>query len=335
MSTTTARRAADHDGHRITVSADDGTPIAVRTFGADDAQLTVVFAHGHCLRAESWSFLRDQLSRQWGMAAGEAGGAGKYSSSDIRMVFYDHRGHGESGVAHPSTYTIEQLGHDLDAVLRSVVPTGPIILIGHSMGAMVTLAYARLFPATIGTRVVGVGLIAGAANGITEVGLGRFLNRRAVNSLQLAVLRAPRFMQASKRLSSRIFEPIAREANMGTRRTNPRVVAVAAAMMNDTPLLTMSSFLASLMTFDETAALHHLGGIPALVLAGSADIVVPFAHSVVLASQLAGSELVRLEGAGHSVHLERAEEVALSIVALVDRAITAMHGHGPEYATAS
>ncbi|MEV6138608.1 alpha/beta hydrolase [Nocardia sp. NPDC051990] len=364
MSTTTARRAADYDGHRITVSADDGTPISVRTFGADDAHLTVVFVHGHCLRAESWSFLRDQLLRHWGEVVGGADGVGQYSgevvggadgvgqysgkvvggtdgasnhsgSADVRMVFYDHRGHGESGIAHPSTYTIDQLGHDLDAVLRSVVPTGPIILIGHSMGAMVTIAYSRLFPATIGTRVVGVGLIAGAANGITEVGLGRFLNRRAVNSLQVAVLRAPRFMQASKRLSRRIFEPIAREANMGTKRTNPRMVAVAAAMMNDTPLLTMSSFLASLMSFDESASLRRLGSIPALVLAGSADIVVPFAHSVVLASQLAGSELVRLEGAGHSVHLERAEEVAQSIVALVDRVIAAMHGHDPGYATAS
>ncbi|MFI6363041.1 alpha/beta fold hydrolase [Nocardia sp. NPDC050630] len=332
MSTTTARRAADHDGHRITVSADDGTPIAVRTFGADDAQLTVVFAHGHCLRTESWSFLRDQLQRHWGTATG---GAGEYSGSDVRMVFYDHRGHGESGVAHPSTYTIDQLGHDLDAVLRSVVPTGPIVLIGHSMGAMVTLAYSRLFPATIGTRVVGLCLIAGAANGITEVGLGRFLNRRAVNSLQFAVLRAPRLMQASKRLSRRILEPITREANMGTRRTNPRMVAVAAAMMNDTPLLTMSSFLTSMIAFDESASLQQLGSIPALVLAGSADIVVPFAHSVVLASQLAGSQLVRLEGAGHSVHLERAEEVASSIVALVDRVIGAIDGHGPGYATAS
>ncbi|MGY4098189.1 alpha/beta fold hydrolase [Nocardia sp. R16R-3T] len=364
MSTTIAHRAADHDGHRITVSADDGTPIAVRTFGSDNARLTVVFVHGHCLRAQSWSFLRDQLLRHWGTVVGEADGAGKHSatvlgepdgvgmysatvvgevvgtgkfsgSADVRMVFYDHRGHGESGVAHPSTYTIDHLAHDLDAVLRSVAPTGPIILIGHSMGAMVTLAYSRLFPATIGTRVVGVGLIAGAANGITEVGLGRFLNRHAVNSLQVAALRAPRFMRASKRLSRRIFEPIAREANMGTKRTNPRMVAVAAAMMNDTPLLTMSSFLISLMTFDETASLRRLGNIPALILAGSADIVVPFAHSVVLASQLAGAELVRLEGAGHSVHLERAEEVAVSIVALVDRVVAAMHGQGPGYATAS
>ncbi|QIS16794.1 alpha/beta fold hydrolase [Nocardia arthritidis] len=318
MSSPIARRAADFDGHRSTVSADDGVPISVRTFGATDASRTVVFVHGHCLRTESWTFLRDQLLRQWG--------------DDTRMVFYDHRGHGESGVAHPSTYTIDQLAGDLDTVLRAIAPTGPIILVGHSMGAMVVLAYARLFPAAVGTRIAGVALIAGAANGLTEVGLGRFLNRYAVHSLQLAVTRAPRVMQASKRLSRKIFEPIMREATFGTRKVSPRMIAVATAMLNETPLLTMSSFLASLRAFDETATLHRLGAIPALVLAGSADIVVPFAHSVVLASQLTGAELVRIEGAGHSVILERAEEVALSIVALVDRALTTLAG--PEYAAA-
>ncbi|MFB8276278.1 alpha/beta fold hydrolase [Nocardia colli] len=320
MSTTIARCAADYDGHRVTVSAEDGIPISVRTFGTEAASLTVVFVHGHCLRTESWSFLRDQLLRQWG--------------AETRMVFYDHRGHGESGQADPSTYTIDQLGRDLDTVLRTVAPTGPVILVGHSMGAMVVLAYSRLFPETIGTRVVGVGLIAGAANGLTEVGLGRFLKRRAVNSLQVAVVRAPRVMQGSKRMSRRIFEPIMRAANSGTRRVNPRMVAVATAMLNDTPLLTMSSFLASLITFDETATLHRLGGIPALVLAGTADIVVPFTHSVVLASQLAGSRLVPLEGAGHSVIFERAEEVALSIVGWVDQVVTGLRGQGPEYAVA-
>jgi pimeloyl-ACP methyl ester carboxylesterase len=302
------------------VTADDGVPISVRTFGAYSAALTVVFVHGHCLRTQSWSYLRDQLLRHWG--------------PDIRMVFYDHRGHGESGHADPSTYTIDQLGHDLDAVLRTIAPTGPIVLIGHSMGAMVTLAYARLFPSAIGARVVGLGLIAGAANGITQVGLGRFLHRYAVSSLQVAVLRAPRVMRVSKRVTRRIFEPIVREARFGARKVNPRMAAVATAMLNDTPLLTMAGFLTSLITFDETATLHRLGDIPALVLAGSADIVVPYAHSVVLASQLAGSELVRLDGAGHSVILERAEEVALSIVALVDRVGAALTARGQEYAAA-
>ncbi|NEW38451.1 alpha/beta hydrolase [Nocardia cyriacigeorgica] len=321
MSTMTRpRRAADYDGHRLTVSTDDGVPLAVRTFGSDDAPLTVVFAHGHCLRTESWSFLREHLLRQWGEAT--------------RMVFYDHRGHGESGAGDHATYTIEQLGRDLDTVLRTVAPRGPVVLVGHSMGAMVVLAYSRLFPEAIGTRVVGVGLISGAANGLTEVGLGRLLNRHAVNSLHFAVRRAPRLLQASKSLSRRILEPILREANFGTRKVNPRLVALATAMLNETSLLTMAGFLASLMAFDETAVLHRLGAIPALVLAGTADIMVPFTHSVVLASQLSSSELVRLEGAGHSVILERSEEVAASVAGLVERAFTAARGHSRDYAVA-
>ncbi|MBB5913870.1 pimeloyl-ACP methyl ester carboxylesterase [Nocardia transvalensis] len=309
---TIACRAADHDGHRVTVCADDGTPLAARVFGSPSAPLTVVFVHGHCLRTESWAFLREQLRRQWG--------------EGTRMVFYDHRGHGESGAADPSTYTIDQLGHDLDAVLRTAAPAGPVVLIGHSMGAMVVLAYARLFPAAIGTRVIGIGLLAGAAGSLNSVGLARFLHRRAVSSLQAAVRRAPRAMQASKRLSRRIFEPMVRDASFGTLRVSPRMVAVATAMLNDTPLLTMACFLDSLIRFDETATLRLLADLPTLVLAGSADIMIPFAHSVVLASQLGGAELVRLDGAGHSVILERADEVAAAVAALVERALGATSG---------
>lgn len=305
---TIAFPTADQGGRHVTVCADDGTPLAVRTFGPDDASLTVVFVHGHCLRADSWSFLREHLLPHW--------------DSSIRMVFYDHRGHGESGAADPSTYTIDQLGHDLDSVLRVVAPTGPVVLVGHSMGAMVVLAYARLHPAAIGTRITGIGLLAAAAGGITSVGLARVLHRRAVTSFGVAVRRAPRVMQASKRFGRRIMEPIMREAGFGTRTVSPRMVAVATAMLNDTPLLTMASFLDSLIRFDETATLALLSDLPALVLAGSADIMIPFAHSVVLASQLSAAELVRLDGAGHSVVLERTEEVASAILALVDRART-------------
>ncbi|WP_363190892.1 alpha/beta fold hydrolase [Nocardia seriolae] len=163
-----------------------------------------------------------------------------------------------------------------------------------------------------------------------------------MSSLRAAVRKAPRAMQASKHLSRRVFEPIMRDATLGTRKVSPRMLAVATAMLNDTSLLTMASFLESLMRFDESATLHRLGMIPVLVLAGSADIMIPFAHSVVLASQVDDAELVRLDGAGHSVILERAEEVAAAVVALVARAIGAARGQdpdcgpdcGPEYAIA-
>ncbi|MEV6770776.1 alpha/beta hydrolase [Nocardia sp. NPDC051030] len=310
------RSAAEYDGHHFTVAADDGVPIAVHEYGIRGTGVTLIFVHGHCLHTESWALLRTELHGHW--------------PADTHMVFYDHRGHGGSGAADPATYTIDQLALDLDTVLRTVAPSGPIVLVGHSMGAMTILAYARLFPESIGTRIIGVGLLAGAASSVTRVGLGRLLNGPAVTSLQVAMRRAPRAMQASKHLSRRIFEPMMREAALGTRRVNPRVAAIATAMLNETPLLTMSAFLDSLIHFDEMASLHRLGAIPALVLAGSADIVIPFAHSVVLASQLDDVELVRLDGAGHSVIMERAEEVASAIAALLDRAVRAMRCRDPE-----
>lgn len=310
MSTTrfaTARgtTAADIDGHRITVSADDGVPLAVREFGRPDAPLTVVFVHGHCLRTDSWTYLRSHLTQTWG--------------TEVRMVFYDHRGHGESGEAPYDTYNLDQLGSDLSAVLRAVVPTGPIVLVGHSMGAMTALVYARQNPAEIGTRIVGVGLIASAASRLTEAGIGRWLRRPAVAALRGAVKWAPGVMHASKRMSRSVCEPIVRNAGFGNRKVSPRMVAVAAAMLNETSVVTMSGFLESFIGFDESETLSILEQIPALILGGSADVVTPFEHSIAIASRLPGSMLVCLEGAGHGVILDQAAEVASSITSLVER----------------
>ena len=40
------------------------------------------------------------------------------------MVFYDQRGHGQSAEASPDTYTVEQLGKDLETVLAVTAPRG-------------------------------------------------------------------------------------------------------------------------------------------------------------------------------------------------------------------
>ena len=306
MSDARAATAVDRfDGRRTTVCAEDGVPLAVQEFGRPDASMTVVFVHGHCLRAASWDYLRDHLEREWG--------------GDIRTVFYDQRGHGGSGAAPAQTYTIDQLGRDLDAILRAVVPTGPIVLVGHSMGAMTAMAYARQNPDSIGNRIVGIGMLATAASRISEAGLGRCLRRPAVSALQVAVRRAPGIMTASKRLSRSICEPIVQNAAFGTRKVSPRVVAFAAAMLNDTSIVTMTTFLSAFMEFDESATLATLARIPALVLGGSADLMTPFEHSVAIASHLPGADLVCLDGAGHGVILDRAEDVARSIVSLVAR----------------
>ena len=78
------------------VTTPDGVDLAVREVGPEDARLTVVFAHGFCLRMGAFHFQRARLAEQWG--------------PQVRMVFYDHRGHGQSAEASPDSYTVTHLG---------------------------------------------------------------------------------------------------------------------------------------------------------------------------------------------------------------------------------
>lgn len=288
---------------RSTVVTDDGTALAVYEVGARDASMTVVFAHGHCLAKESWFDVRDHLRQTWG--------------EDVHMVFYDHRGHGASAAADTDSYTIDQLGRDLGAIVRTTVPTGRYVLVGHSMGGMTIMSYVRQHLGELGGRLVGVGLVATAAHGIADEGLGACLAHPVVSMFRSAVQRTPRIMSTSKRLSRGICAPIVRAAGCGSRRVSPRVVALASAMLNDTSVVTMAGFLGSLHEFDESKSLSALAVVPTMVLCGSDDLMTPPRHSRSIADALPAARLVTVEKAGHMVILERAAEVADAIVVMV------------------
>lgn len=80
------------------------------------------------------------------------------------MVTWDQRGHEGSTLAggryRARGLSIRRLARDLDTVLQSVAPEGPVVLAGHSMGGMTVMAYAGLHPATVTQRVRGVALVA-------------------------------------------------------------------------------------------------------------------------------------------------------------------------------
>ncbi|WP_278263648.1 alpha/beta hydrolase [Nocardia sp. AG03] len=290
---------------RVTVSTDDGVELAVREYGRRAAEVTIVLIHGHCLRSESWTDVRDVLLRD---------------NPDARVVCYDHRGHGSSAASDGRSYHLEQLGADLREVLDAVAPTGPVVLVGHSMGGMTVLTYLDQHRDEIGTRVVGVGLIATAANGLADAGFGRLLRHPIVAGFQAAVRRAPRLMQRVKRVACTVFAPVVRAAEFGDRQVSPRVLALAYAMHNETPIVTMASFLSAFMTYDRTDVLPALSAIPTLILSGTADLMTPPSHSVAMAAAVDYADFVLIEGAGHSVILEQPTRVAEAITRLADRA---------------
>lgn len=127
-------------------------------------------------------------------------------------------------------------------------------------------------------------------------------------------------MQRAKRVACKIFAPVIRIAEFGDRQVSPHVLALAYAMHNETPIVTMASFLSSFMTYDRTDVLPVLSKIPTLILCGSADLMTPPSHSVAMAAAIDYADLVMVEGAGHSVILEQPVEVAEGIGRLLARA---------------
>ena len=295
------------DGDRsYLVTTPDGVDLAVREVGPTDAPLTVVFAHGFCLRMGAFHFQRIRLSEEWG--------------SDVRMIFYDQRGHGRSDEASPETYTLTQLGKDLETVLQVIAPRGSIVLVGHSMGGMTVLAHARQFPQHYGSRITGAALISSAAEGVAESPLGEILNNPALEAVLRAARSAPKLVQRGRTAARSVIGPILRAASYSDMRVSPSIVAFSQQMMLDTPVPTMVEFLHALQVHDETAALPTLAKIPTLIVCGDRDLVTPAKYSRKMAEALPESELVIVARAGHLVLLDKPASVNDGLVRLVKHA---------------
>lgn len=288
------------------VTTPDGVDLAVREVGPEHAPLTVVFAHGYCLRMGAFYFQRARLAEQWG--------------PQVRMVFYDHRGHGQSAEASPDTYTVEQLGKDLETVLAVTAPKGPVVLVGHSMGGMTVLSHARQYPQRYPTRIVGAALISSAAEGVARSPLGEILKNPALEAARFAVRHAPKTVHRGRGAAKSIIGPILRAASYGDEKVSPSVVAFSEKMMHGTPIATLVGFLHALEVHDEDAGLRTLAKVPTLIACGAHDLITPVEHSEAMAAALPKSELVIVGGAGHLVQLEQPEAIDDALVRLVERA---------------
>lgn len=289
-----------------TVAADDGVPLTVEEVGPEDAALTVVFVHGYCLAMESWHFQRQ------GLAAVD---------DDVRLVFYDQRGHGRSGAGRGSACTIDQLGRDLQTVLRTVVPDGPVVLVGHSMGGMTVMALARQWPELFDTHVAGVALLSTAADGLSLKRIGMGAGNPLVQGLRQLSRVRPELLALGRVPVDALMSPVVRAMSYGNRHLSPAVARYSEAMIAGTPVKTILDFLPTLSAHDELAALPAIAGRPVLVLCGDTDRLTPLRHTRVIADVLTEADLVVAHGAGHLVQLEQPELVNVALSRLLQRSV--------------
>jgi pimeloyl-ACP methyl ester carboxylesterase len=283
--------------------------LAVRESGPDDAELTLVFAHGYTVTSQCWAAQVRDLSRD------ERRGG-------LRIVLYDQRGHGASESGDAASHTLEQLGADLAAVLTQRVPRGPVVLVGHSMGGMTIMALAQQQPELFGSNVVGVGLIGTSSGGMAQVTLGLPAAFAVIPEkvMPLAPRAAPLNRRAERfravdsdfvRLMNRFvaFRPDASGAEL----------AAMSQMQAPMSLETMASFMPTFAVHDRTGMLAPLKKVPTLILVGERDVLTPPSHSRVIADALPDARFVEVPGAGHMVMMEAPDVVTAELRRLIDR----------------
>jgi pimeloyl-ACP methyl ester carboxylesterase len=258
------------------VTVRDGVRLSVRDHAPRHAEATVVLLHGLCLEKGSWEGQIRHLTRQWG--------------DRIRIISYDHRGHGRSDSASKRTYTVAQLAEDLADVLTDLRVTGPLTLAGHSMGGMVALAYLGRPAADRPVEPQGLVLAATAAGRLAERGIARLLASPATDMLCGLAALAPQ--RAIRLLTKPVCATLALQVGGHARSTLAALFANALAAT--TSLDSAVGFLPSLRSYDQTST---LGSVRAqtIILSGGADVLTPPSHS----HDMAGHML--LQEAAHAV----------------------------------
>jgi len=256
---------------------------------------TLVFVHGYALNLDCWHFQRQHFR-------------GKR-----RMVFYDQRSHGRSDRSPRQQANVDQLGRDLKVVIDELVPAGPIVLIGHSMGGMTIMALAEQHPEMFGDRVVGAALLSTAAGGlrphhIISSRIPDAIGGSVGNRLIAGLARAPELVDSARRRGSNIGFVVTDRFAFGGDVPSSYVEFVD-EMLAGTQFEVLAEFFPNFEALDKFSVLNAFERVPTTIIGGTKDVITAIRHARKLAENIEGSRLVEANGAGHMVILERADKV--------------------------
>jgi pimeloyl-ACP methyl ester carboxylesterase len=297
-----ARLCSPLSGRGAQVTSRDGTLIHLETLGNDGEAPTFVLAPG-------WT----EETLLWGPVARALVQRG------FRVVVYDLRGQGASGLAPAGDYTLARYGEDLEAVLVAASGRGghEPILAGHSLGGMSVVAWAVAHQprsrvraaALINTAVAGVISESGVPVRGVPAAFKHWLGVHVV--LDEPLPRLPVSTAPNRALlRSWAFGPHATDAQ----------VALLERMQWSCPTAVRTAAGRSIAGMDLSWAVPALT-VPTMVIAGELDLLLPPAHSERIAAALPELvDLVVLPEVGHMSPLEASDSLADALVRLASAA---------------
>lgn len=269
--------------------------------------LTIVLVHGYALDLDCWHFQRQHFRGR------------------ARLVLYDQRSHGRSAKSSTEGSRIPRLAQDLEQILDEVVPPGPVIVLGHSMGGITIMNLARTRPDLFGPRIQGVGLVHTSAGELATVSPLRGVDAEVLSKVippALASLnRIPTLVSRARNASSDIGYVATRQFGFGSDVPVEKVEFVS-AMLARTPLDVIADFYpAAFAEVDETDSFSTLQRVESAVIGGEDDLFTPVGHTERIIELLPGADALILADCGHLGMIEYPEQQNAVLDHLVERVV--------------
>jgi pimeloyl-ACP methyl ester carboxylesterase len=227
------------------------------------------------------------------------------------VLTWDYRGQGRSPVPeNPEGVTVAQCARDLWTVADRA-GVGEAVLLGHSVGAQVSLEAYRLQPRRVRALVPMLGAAGGVFRSLLRgpgaTPLLSFLLETGARNAQLAgkvlraLLRLPGVWDVLRALRAVHPDLSPREE------LEPYLEQLARR-----DLRAWFALARDLLSHDAGALLPEVR-VPALVVAGERDLFTPVERSREMAARIEGAELLVVRGGTHAALAEQPELVALAV----------------------
>jgi len=270
------------------VDRPDGSKIRVECYGPADAP-PIIFTHGWGSNSTAFFYPKMDL-------------AGKF-----RLILWDEPGMGLSKKPDNNDYRMEKLAADLDAVL-AFAGKQPAILVGHSIGGMITLVFCRVFREVLRSRVAGLVLVHTTYKDPVKTTVGASVYSLLEKPVLIPMMRVmialwPVFWALSwlSYFNGSAHKSTA-DSSFGGTETQDQLNFCARFMPHARPDVLARGML-GMIAYDETATLATVD-VPTLVVVGDKDTTTPPDAGRTISDSILGAELAILAPARHFGLLE-------------------------------
>ena len=271
-----------HDADTRKIERPDGTVLNVEISGAAGAP-AVVLTHGWGVDNRAFYYTKRRLSERY------------------RVIAWDLRGLGKSSRAGENGYSLDAMADDLAAVVD--LAGAPAVLLGHSIGGMITQTFARRHADRLGADVAALVLVATTFTDPTKTTFGApvtaALERPVFAPLMYLTIALSPIVWGMNWLSYFNGSQLIGTALTGfTGRESRAQLDFASLFFAKAPPGVLARGMLAMFDFDETSSIGNIA-VPVLVVPGDRDPVLLPSASEHIASVIAGATVSVLAPAKH------------------------------------